>query len=153
MMGIDVGGAPWDIHDGGYIQENDDCMIFLDFFLRIYWCRNFCDMAEISDEVPKIVLKWSTYRMYPDFFALFESGVWFPTIWDFAKFIDIEEISAISQKFLHRYIRKKILNILSNHHFPVYSLHHGYLMGAPPPDIDPHHCPPFVLTSYIYPAG
>ena len=57
------------------------------------------------------------------------------------------EISAISQKFLHRYIHKNIPNILSNHHFPVYSLHHGYLMGGAPPR---HRSPPLTTFRFYF---
>ena len=102
-------------------------------FLRIYWCRNFCDMAEIST-IPKYFAKsYMVGNHTPDSNKAKKSG-YMRYIRHFSTIHGIlVEISAISQKFLHQYIRKKIPNILSNNHFPVVPSFLSYKRKSRPP--------------------
>ena len=91
-------------------------------FLRIYWCRNFCDMAEIST----ISICFSESHMVVNYTPGLNNSKksdFIPNIRDFSTFFNFAvEISAISQKFLCQYIRKKISNKLSYHHLSVFTL-------------------------------
>ena len=71
-----------------------------------------------------------------------------------AQYLEVAEISAISQKFLFSHIQNKIPNIFFNHDFLISQLHHGHLLWGGPP-LGSSNTSNYHLSFWhdIYPAG